>query len=340
VDGVVAAFGRADGVGRPGIVLAGLEGVVGALAVDPADRVHRREVDDVEAHVRDGRQPALRRVERAAPPQARLRVAGGALGAREDLVPRAVQRPLALDQPRVAAAGGDVVAQRPGPHLGADLGGGARPQACLGRAVGVAQGGDGVGQRGGLLGGARDLLERALQDPGAFLEHQVGVDVGLDLDRGVVVPGGIGVRPSLDAVGPHAGAVGADGRGPVVEPGAQQGHRDQGLGAGGVGEDHGRVDRVVPLPEHRRGDVELLLDDGLGRERAAVDVGCHVQHGDASQRALGSMGEGARCHAHDATGSGRARIPGRSARSNPQDHESSATSRQSRGLHVPYASVP
>ncbi len=251
-------------------------------------------------------------------------VAGGALGAREDLVPRAVQRTLALDQPRVAAAGGDVIAQRPGQHLGADLGGGAGPQPRLGRAVGVAQGGHGVGQGGGLLGGPRNLLERALQDPGALLEHQLGVDVGLDLDRGVVVPGGVGVGPPLDAVGPQAGAAGADGGGPVVQAGAQQGHRDLGLRAGRVGEDDGRVDRVVALTEHRRGDVELLVDDGLGREGAAVDVGCHVQHGDASQRALGSRGQGARCHADDATGSGGARIPGPPGQSNLQDRENSA----------------
>ena len=42
VHGVVAALGRADGVGRAGIVRAGDERVVAALAVRPADRVDRR----------------------------------------------------------------------------------------------------------------------------------------------------------------------------------------------------------------------------------------------------------------------------------------------------------
>ena len=105
---------------------------------------------------------------------------------------------------------------------------------------------------------------------------------------------------------------GADGGRPVVQPGAHQGHRDVRLGALGVGQDGRGVDRVVSLAEHRRGDVELLIHDGLGRQGSTVDNRCHVQHGDAPQGALGGRGQGARCHADDATGSDRPRTPGRS----------------------------
>ena len=51
VDGVVAAVLAADRPRRAGVLRAGGEGVVGALAVDLADRVDRRQVDHVEAHL-------------------------------------------------------------------------------------------------------------------------------------------------------------------------------------------------------------------------------------------------------------------------------------------------
>ncbi len=57
VDRVVAALGGADRPGDAGIAGAGDEGVVGALAEGAADRVDRRQVDDVEAHLGDRRQP-------------------------------------------------------------------------------------------------------------------------------------------------------------------------------------------------------------------------------------------------------------------------------------------
>ena len=53
VDRVVAAVLAADRPRRAGVLGARGQGVVGALAVDLADRVDRREVDDVEAHLRD-----------------------------------------------------------------------------------------------------------------------------------------------------------------------------------------------------------------------------------------------------------------------------------------------
>ena len=62
---VVAALVRAEGVRAARIVRAGLKRVVPPLSIGLADRVNRRKVDDVEAHVADGRQPAGDVVERA-----------------------------------------------------------------------------------------------------------------------------------------------------------------------------------------------------------------------------------------------------------------------------------
>ena len=75
-----------DRPGGAGVVRAGVEGVVGALAVDLADRVDRRQVDHVEAHRRDGVEPLGRRAEGPGVHRAVL-VDGGALGPGEELVP-------------------------------------------------------------------------------------------------------------------------------------------------------------------------------------------------------------------------------------------------------------
>ena len=58
MDRVVAALGRADRPRRADVGRPGDQRVVAALAVDPADRVDRRQVEHVEAHRRDGRAAA------------------------------------------------------------------------------------------------------------------------------------------------------------------------------------------------------------------------------------------------------------------------------------------
>src|ERR1700752_4616417 len=78
---VVAALVRADGVGAARIVRAGPERVVAPLSIRLADRVNGRKVDDVEAHVADGRQTADDVVERP------VTVWIAALGAGEEVVP-------------------------------------------------------------------------------------------------------------------------------------------------------------------------------------------------------------------------------------------------------------
>ena len=61
VDGEVAALLAADRVRRAGIVRAGGQRVVAALALVDADRVERQQVEDVEAEVGDVRDELLRR---------------------------------------------------------------------------------------------------------------------------------------------------------------------------------------------------------------------------------------------------------------------------------------
>ena len=92
-DGGVAAVGRADGPRAAGIVGAGVERVVRALAGGDADRVDRRQVDDVEPHLGDGRQslgrarPGRPRCGGTARTRRRSRPAGGRpTGARVSVV--------------------------------------------------------------------------------------------------------------------------------------------------------------------------------------------------------------------------------------------------------------
>ena len=222
MDGVVAAVGRADRVGAAGVLGAGVEGVVRALLGRLPDRVHRGEVDDVEAHRGDGGEPLRRGAERAGGPAVLLLVVGRALAAREELVPGARQGELALDEQGQVGRGGHVLAQRPGGELLLDGGVGARLEPHGGGALGVAQAQDGVGEHGPLGRGAGHLGAGPLEHQGALLEHQRGVDVGLDLDRGVVLPGAVGVGPALDAVGPPAGVGALTRAAQVFRPGLVQ----------------------------------------------------------------------------------------------------------------------
>ena len=100
VDRVVAALGRADRPRRADVGRLGGQRVVPALAVDPADRVDRRQVDHVEAHRGDAGQPPGRGGEGAVPAACRP-VDHRALGAGEELVPGGEERPLPVDPERV-----------------------------------------------------------------------------------------------------------------------------------------------------------------------------------------------------------------------------------------------
>ena len=90
----------ADGPGAAGVVGAGGQGVVRPFAEAPADRVDRRQVENVESHPGDIRQPSLGVLERSG--------AVGIGGARpgEHLVPGAEAGALALDHdPQGAVVG-------------------------------------------------------------------------------------------------------------------------------------------------------------------------------------------------------------------------------------------
>src|SRR6188472_218018 len=92
MDRVVPALGRADRPGAPDIARLGAFGIVAALAVRAANRVDRREVDDVEAELRELRDDPCHTGEPAP-------------GSREQLVPgaRAGALPLHLDLERATA---------------------------------------------------------------------------------------------------------------------------------------------------------------------------------------------------------------------------------------------
>src|SRR5207249_8739662 len=83
-DGVVAALLCADRPGAAGVALLRRQRVVAALAAAAANRVDRRQVDDVEAELGELRQHALDAREAAE-------------RAREELVPGAEARQLAID---------------------------------------------------------------------------------------------------------------------------------------------------------------------------------------------------------------------------------------------------
>ena len=124
VDRVVAALGAADRPRRarcrPG---RGSRVLLRPLRLTPADRVDRRQVDDVEAHRGDGVEALGGGARRCRTTDlARRRVDVGALGAREELVPGAVERALPVGEERVGPLGGDQLAQRVrGEHV-VDLG--------------------------------------------------------------------------------------------------------------------------------------------------------------------------------------------------------------------------
>ena len=116
VHGVVAAILVADGIEAAGVVRPGIERVVLALAVGAADRMDRRQVENVEAERGDLRHARDAVVERAVPARHR------ALAARHHLVPGAGAGALAVGDQWHDMAAGEV-----GPRFGLRH---ARPPAC------------------------------------------------------------------------------------------------------------------------------------------------------------------------------------------------------------------
>ena len=294
VDGVVAALGGADAVGRTRITGSGLQGVVLALAVRCADRVDRGQVDDVEAHAGNARQFVGGARERAGDPRA-VRALEGTRGAREDLVPRARQGLRAGHVERVDAGGVQQVTQWVVAEDQAHARRDARGEALLGGMAGVAQAACRVGQdvdvrgRGTLLGGVAvgGAFGRALHEEGALFEHELDVDAGADLYRRVVAPGGVGVGPGVHAEGPRAGGVGGDPGLVPVEAGGDVHHARAGVFTSVWAQQDGLGGEcVVSFAEHGRTNGERLAFGRLGGKRAVFDDGEHFDDRDTGQQFL------------------------------------------------------
>ena len=233
----------------------GVERVVRALAVDLADRVDRRQVDDVEAHRGDRVEALGGGAEVAAGDLAGLLVPGRALRAREELVPAAVEgeRPVGVD--RVGPLDGDEVADRVRVEQPVELGVLEGGQPGLGRAA-----------RCRPRRRSRRRAPRARACPpcratAATRSSSSRPSVNISststpaaiLIGRVVLPGGDRRRPGVHLERP--GALGVGGHPGVVLVGRagvlDHPHRRPAY-AVGAGQDDVRAELVVALAEHRR----------------------------------------------------------------------------------------
>ena len=236
VDGGMAAFTAPDGPRAAGVVRAGAQGVVPALAEGAADRMDGRQVEHVETHGRHRRDPPRRAGQPTVRPW-------------EQLVPAADQRPLPVHPQRGGLAAGEV--GRPLRAGEVDGQGGGDP--LVGRQACVLEGDPGGGD-GGVAAIAR-------------LEQQDGLgDLDIDvLARGQlgpdpVGPGGVPVGPRL-----HHQPVGADRLGHEARP-AQVSlpSRDHGHGLFGPA-----LAPAVQVDPGGQDVVTVLEDDGAGRDPLA-----------------------------------------------------------------------
>ena len=281
----MAALGGADRPGGADVVGACVEGVVGALAEGGADGMDRREVDDVEAHRGDGGQPVGGGAQGAADGGA-VRCGARAFGAREELVPRAVEGAAPLHDQRHRTRDGEQFAQRVAVQRFGDLGGQGGGQAGGGGELVVAQRVHGAEDRLpavalGYVGG------RPLVQLGALGEDQLGVDTRRDLDRGVLPPGGDRIGPGLDGVRPAALDIGGDLGPPAVGAGLRLAHRRPGAApACRVAQHHIGGYGVMALAEDGGRDFEGLAHHRLRRAAAAIDLRADVQNRDATDHGL------------------------------------------------------
>ena len=264
------------------VVRAGSQCVVRPLAEGVADRVDRGKVHDVEAHCRDSRKA---RGSSAEGPGA-WGVERGALGAGEELVPRAVEGTSPFHAHGIRAVPRGQLAQGEGLQRILDCGGLSGIEALLSGLLGVAHRGRSLGEH---LAGM--LVARAgcgpVEDSGALLELELDIDPGRQLDLRLVLPGLVRVAPGDDVVPPltlrpqlHVDrpAVGLGGadlvhppqrsvRGADLEVGVGEPRRDElGLNA------HGIVAFAERGHRHREG----LADHRLDRVAAAFDDGADI----------------------------------------------------------------
>ncbi|MNH02735.1 hypothetical protein D3C79_619800 [compost metagenome] len=277
VNGLVAAFRAADGIRAARVARLGLEGVVAALAMLHADGVDGREVQDVEAHVADHRQPFVHVVEGAVA----LRVVGHR--AREQLVPAGEQGGRAIDIKGKLRAAGQVAAVFGFAHQA----GGGRVEKDGYLVIGT-EGGQAVLHGLELFAqGAAAQLDAFAQHQTAFFQLQFHLDAGVVLLLQVVAIGGKRVDPGLDTEQVRAQLGGGEFGLPQVV--ARRLHRHA-MPAPAV--------RLAPVEHHRQAvvavavglgaDCHRLAADGLGGEAAGVEHGLGVFDHDAwRQQRLG-----------------------------------------------------
>ncbi len=151
----VAALGGADRPRAADVLRGGRERIVAALAPLAADRMDRRQVQDVEAHLRDVRQPGFAVAERA------VRACVSAAGAREHLVPRGKARAGRGRRRRGNSTGNVVARLRSGCRTAmAASSSSMRERAQIGRGFALAQPRRPLGEHPPIL--ARGALRRGL----------------------------------------------------------------------------------------------------------------------------------------------------------------------------------
>jgi hypothetical protein len=258
----VATCAAADRPRTADVVGTGGRRIIRALAIRGADRMDRREIDDVEAELGDVVEPAFRVRERAV-------LAVGAGRAREQLVPRRAPRERALHEQlalRVHRC------QRPIRKLRHRLG--------ELRARGVSDtllDGRGSAQRPCRRREGRATRDRRVDEHRAFEELDRDIDARGELALESALPARERVDPRERAVVVAAELRQRYRRAPRIV--ARVGERDlpvRGLALVAY-QQHGR-DRVVTVREQIRLDLEGLANDALDRIATTVDLGTEREH--------------------------------------------------------------
>ncbi len=245
---VVPALRGADGPRRARVARLRDERVVRTLAVGHADGVDRREVEHVEAHVGHAGEAIDGGAERAAD-HGPVVAARGALRAREELVPGAHAGALALDEQLGVFTDRDESHHRPDLEQRGDRGVAHDLQGGVVVHLRVAQRAGGVVQAVLVAAGALLLASGAVEQLGAHLAHERGVDTCGDLQVGRVLPCREVVGERLEPEAPHALLErGHEGR-PAVEAVVEGAESMQRLVTRGREQSHLDADAVVPLAE-------------------------------------------------------------------------------------------
>ena len=273
VDRLVPPVLVADGPRGARVVGAGLERVVAPLPEAPADRMDRRQVEHVEAHGRDVRQPLDAVAERAGPAR------HPALGPREQLVPcREPGQGPVHDHLELL-----VVPRRRGPvRIGVEdlrdllVEEETRPAVGVARRLEVAE-----TRLESPAVGSHDAGEGATQESGALEELARDVHAGSQALPEVLGPGPVRVRPRLERVDVPRVLVQEEPAGPaVVSEGLHARLVPRRVLHGPVAEHGGQA--AVALLEDVRGHLERVADLALDGEPPPIQLGPDVTDPDAA----------------------------------------------------------